>query len=37
MRKLAEGLRITAANYYRQEAAVAEQLQNAASLLEGKN
>ncbi|RKT19122.1 excreted virulence factor EspC (type VII ESX diderm) [Streptomyces sp. 1114.5] len=37
MRKLAEGLRITAANYYRQEAAVAEQLQNAASLLDGKN
>ncbi|MFE6052919.1 type VII secretion target [Kitasatospora sp. NPDC056446] len=37
MRKLAEGLRTTAADYYRQEAAVAEQLRSAAALLEGKN
>ncbi|MFJ7248150.1 type VII secretion target [Kitasatospora sp. NPDC098652] len=37
MRKLAEGLRTTATNYYRQESAVAEQLQSAAALLEGKD
>ncbi|MFF2143739.1 type VII secretion target [Kitasatospora sp. NPDC058190] len=35
MRKLAEGLRATATNYYRQEAAVAEQLRSATALLEG--
>ncbi|MBD0689748.1 hypothetical protein BG452_28175 [Streptomyces sp. CBMA123] len=37
MRKLAEGLRTTATNYHGQEAAVAEQLQRAVDLLEGKN
>ncbi|MEV7770675.1 hypothetical protein [Kitasatospora sp. NPDC086791] len=37
MRKLAEGLRTTATNYYRQEAAVAEQLRSAAALLEGNS
>ncbi|MGW3043835.1 type VII secretion target [Kitasatospora sp. NPDC001159] len=34
MRKLAEGLRTTATNYYRQETTVAEQLRSAAALLE---
>ncbi|MFD9684661.1 type VII secretion target [Kitasatospora sp. NPDC059146] len=37
VKKIAEGLRVTAANYYRQEAAVAEQLQRAADLLEDKS
>ncbi|MFJ9694812.1 hypothetical protein [Kitasatospora sp. NPDC101183] len=36
MRKIAEGLRATAANYDRQEAGIAEQLRTAADLLEGK-
>ncbi|MET8542139.1 type VII secretion target [Kitasatospora sp. NPDC004799] len=37
MRKLAEGLRTTATNYHRQEAAVAEQLRTALALLEGRS
>ncbi|GHH61412.1 hypothetical protein GCM10018781_07780 [Kitasatospora indigofera] len=35
MKQLAEGLRATAANYGRQEDAVADQLRRAATLLEG--
>ncbi|HJD84554.1 type VII secretion target [Kitasatospora aureofaciens] len=37
VRKLAEGLRTTAANYNRQEAAVAQQLRSALDLLEDKS